>query len=350
MAHQTDDIALPSASEEALAWYLRLSSEQATEKDWDAHTQWLAANPAHLEEFTAVQATFDRIDAVGREIGTKYQDARSSAIETSRGAATPRSLGLGWALIRRRPFIAAGLVTAVLAVFIVGGLSLKLTMAPDITRIATAIGEVRQVTLPDGSQANLDTDTALLVAYTGNQRSTELLRGRAVFDVRHDADHPFIVKAADHVIQVLGTKFEVASRDNRLAVAVARGLVGVTSGKESASAAQLGVGEKLVFSGGAAMPVKERVDPENIGSWTERRLIFDSAPLDHVLGEINRYFAGAPFHLADDTLAALQFTGSIYVDDEENIARNLSSFMSLTYERDDEGFALKRPTSDQPGI
>lgn len=350
MSYRADDIELPRASEDALAWYTRLSSDQATQDDWDAHAEWLAADPAHLEEFAAVQATFDRIDAAGQEIRDKDRAAASSA--AAEGAARHTRPNAGWhfGFFTQRPFVATGFAAAAVAIFIIGGVGIKAIMAPDVVRIATTVGEVRQVTLPDGSTAALDTDTALVVAYANDRRSVELQRGRAIFDVRHDPEHPFVVKADDHVIRVLGTKFEVDAIDEHLTVAVSRGLVGVTSTNAGGSPpAKVSVGKKLVFSAGATSPVEESVDPENIGSWTEHRLIFDAAPLGRVLRDVNRYFSGAPIHLADETLDKLPFTGSLYVDDAESVARNLSSFLSLAYERDGNGFALKRSTSDKSG-
>ncbi len=53
------------------------------------------------------------------------------------------------------------------------------TSPPIEPRLANA----RAITLPDGSIATLDTDSALKIGYTTAERGVRLLRGQALFEV-----------------------------------------------------------------------------------------------------------------------------------------------------------------------
>lgn len=71
-------------------------------------------------------------------------------------------------------------------------------------------GEQKQVTLPDGTTAYLNSGTLLVYPqkFTGDIRSVYLI-GEANFDVKKDKQHPFIVKTNHLKVKVLGTKFNV---------------------------------------------------------------------------------------------------------------------------------------------
>ena len=71
-------------------------------------------------------------------------------------------------------------------------------------------GIVQKVTLPDGTIINLNTCSRLTYPESFSGKSREVfLDGEAYFDVAHDKRHPFIVRAGELKIRVLGTKFNV---------------------------------------------------------------------------------------------------------------------------------------------
>src|SRR3546814_11678062 len=78
----------------------------------------------------------------------------------------------------------------------------------------TGTGEMRNVTLSDGSSVTLDTGSAIAVNYGDGRRGVRLLAGRAWFDVAHDERHPFTVSAADARVRVTGTAFDVGLDDD----------------------------------------------------------------------------------------------------------------------------------------
>ena len=67
-------------------------------------------------------------------------------------------------------------------------------------------------------------------------------------------------------------------------------------------------------------------------SWERHRLIFDNAPLDEVLAQLNRYFPGH-LHASGDDLARLRFTGALPADDVDKALRLLAEVLPLRVER-----------------
>jgi transmembrane sensor len=99
-------------------------------------------------------------------------------------------------------------------------------------------------TLPDGSVITLNKNTRLdyPAAFTGHTRNVQL-NGEAFFNVKHDPDKPFVIKVNDVSITVLGTSFNVNSRDGKTEVIVETGMVSVQKNDEKVT---LHAGEKTI--------------------------------------------------------------------------------------------------------
>jgi FecR protein. len=76
--------------------------------------------------------------------------------------------------------------------------------------LQTAKGELRQITLADGSLIELNSDTELAVHYSWLGRSLELVRGEALFSVAPGKWRPFEVSAGGGKLRDIGTRFDVA--------------------------------------------------------------------------------------------------------------------------------------------
>jgi transmembrane sensor len=101
---------------------------------------------------------------------------------------------------------------------------------------------IRVDTLTDGSVITLNKNSALSypAAFTGNTRNVQLT-GEAFFRVKHDPEKPFVIRVNDVAITVLGTSFNVNSRDGKTEVIVESGVVSVQKNSEKIT---LRAGEK----------------------------------------------------------------------------------------------------------
>ena len=86
---------------------------------------------------------------------------------------------------------------------------------------AVAQGHTDSLTLPDNSRVWLNAGSHLIYPRSFDGRIRKVfLSGEAYFDVAKDAGHPFIIKAGDVQVRVLGTQFNVTSYENMESVSV----------------------------------------------------------------------------------------------------------------------------------
>ncbi|SDM33905.1 ferric-dicitrate binding protein FerR, regulates iron transport through sigma-19 [Catalinimonas alkaloidigena] len=162
-----------------------------------------------------------------------------------------------------------------------------LPASPQQHRIVTQAGEQRAVTLPDGSEVQLNYDSELRyeVPFGAVQRRV-YLRGEAFFNVQRDTTRPFFVDTDQVQTQVLGTSFNVTTHDQHYAVAVATGRVEVTT---AGHAVRLQPDEKATLDAQTHRLVKQPGSPDDYG-WTRGVLIFENLPLAQALTQLERWY------------------------------------------------------------
>jgi transmembrane sensor len=151
----------------------------------------------------------------------------------------------------------------------------------------SAPGQVRNVTLADGSEVTLDGDSALDVSLTAAGREVRLRRGAAFFKVRHNGQ-PFVVHADNGEVKVLGTRFEVRREAKGTEVTVEEGRVAV-SPLPGIAPQVLTVGQRIDYRDGHAGALQS-VDPQQAFAWRDGRLSFRRVPLADALAVLQRYY------------------------------------------------------------
>lgn len=199
---------------------------------------------------------------------------------------------------------------------------------------STGKGEVRILRLVDGSEVELDAQSAIDVAYDSRERRVRLLEGSAIFraaPARGGRHGPSWWKAPAAALArwVLGSwsaaTTTAASRsvlEHRVAVALAHPRTGTVGRRE------LGEGESLRYSaeGGVEAPLGGRLD--DLTSWRRGLLVFDEQPLGEVVARLNRY---RPGHLlvAPGALAQRRVSGVFRVADLEASLQSISDELGV---------------------
>lgn len=275
----------PSASsprEEALAWFVRMNSGDATPADDARFGVWLAADPAHHREYEKLGGLWTELDAL--------PDPRPSR----RGAAHR-------GLSRRRLFLGGATVAGIAAVAVpLSGLTTAL--AADFR---TGTGERKTVTASDGTHIELDAGTAIAENYTPTLRRLRLIEGRAAFAVADEADRPFEVVCEEGACRTGRAGFVVHRRVSDVVVAVEVGEVRVVAG--GVGSAELSVGQHVAY-GAAGLGAVERMAGDAETAWRRGKLVFHDRPLNDVVADLNRYRQGR-IVIADRSLAALRLDG-----------------------------------------
>lgn len=197
----------------------------------------------------------------------------------------------------------------------------------------TAIGERERLTLADGSQIELNTDSQVRTEIAANQRKIWLDKGEVYFEVKHNEKKPFVVMVGDHRITDIGTKFVVRRDRNDFRVSVLEGVVRL---EESRAAPKiLTQGEVAVASANRTQIVRQTQQEltDAIG-WQRGVLVFDHTSLAEVAAEFNRY-STAKIVIADPKTAALTIDGTFPSNNSRAFMRLAQAVLGLSV--DDRG-------------
>ncbi|WP_296228745.1 FecR family protein [Ralstonia sp. UBA689] len=197
-------------------------------------------------------------------------------------------------------------------------------------RYATAAGERQHLTLADGTELTLNTRTVAEVEWHLRTRQVRLVDGEAFFDVAHAAWRPFLVRAGDTTVRVVGTILNVRRADPRVMVTVLRGRVHV---EDASGDAMLLSARQAVESVGGMLTARAAPDPAAAVAWKDGKLMFERTPLVQVLADINRYRA-APATLADPALERLQISGVFDSARTDALLDLLPSILPVTIRRE----------------
>jgi transmembrane sensor len=339
----------PFVAREAAEWLVVLSDSECTRQEREEFVAWLRRSNLHVEEFLRISeltqglshyrswpadsvadliATARAGDFAGVvRIGTpRRHDAESSGQSTS-GRWRPR---LG---------VAASLAIILLTVGVLAGM-----FDWGSKTYATNVGEIRSITLEDGSVVELNTRSRLRARFTANERRLQLLAGEAIFNVASSPQRPFRVSAGSTEIVAVGTQFNVDAHDSSTVVTVLEGRVRVTNNVDIPAP----IGRQIELSRGEQAVIAKHRPPMRIAAadtakataWTERRLFFEGATLAAVATEFARY-NDRVIRINGKVLAAKRITGVFNSTDQSTFVEFLRTHSDVRVREDARGWILE---------
>jgi transmembrane sensor len=343
----------PAAVVEAAQWLVMLSDSECTHEERQEFVAWLRRSNLHVEEFLRISELTQGLtefaawpkDSVAEVIERAHVDAVTRITPASERGNDPRNIPAG-DKPRARLALAASLVVGFLVIGVIAGMLEMVSKT-----YATNAGEMRSLTLEDGSVVELNTRSKLRAHFTENERRVQLLSGEAIFKVAKNPRRPFRVSAGSTDILAVGTEFNVDAHNSRTVVTVLEGRVQVTSNAHPAatpagtSSSQNGVVE-LVRGEQAVVavhhpPVRVALaDTNRVTAWTERRLIFDRTTLTDVAAEFARY-NDREICIVGDALAARRITGVFNATDQASFIEFLRAHGDVRAREDTRGWVLE---------
>jgi len=300
---------------------LRRVSETWTPTQQAELDAWLAQSLAHRVAYLRIEATWQRTERLAA--------LRQPMREPVDGGSVP---GARWARI------AAAIGFALLTGVIAGSYFDQ----PQGQLIETPKGGQEKLTLADGSQIELNTDTAIRINLASQTRAAELIRGEAFFQIKHDATRPFVVTAARHRIVDLGTKFAVRMAPQSLRVALVEGSARLEDAKTGKRAVVLSPGDVAMATADATHVSKtsERELSESL-AWQRGVIVFRNTQLVDAAAEFNRY-GGPKLIVADAEAANLRINGTFLITGAADFAGIAREIFGLHVERRDGSIILSR--------
>lgn len=269
------------AEREASEWIARLQAEDVSAEDRSRFDEWRRASARHARAYDDLMSTWRQFTSAGR---------------TVRVVSFGHAMRLATQAPRNRYWSAAAAAVVVLVVFFVTWWH---WYSP--ATFATDIGQQASITLSDGSQLNLNSNSAVHVRYSEHARVIRLDRGEAFFSVAHDTARPFWVVADRTWVRAVGTAFNVYRRSTDVRVTVSEGRVRIAAGTplgETPSdgalaqlpASLLAAGQQADLRGSIThmrtLPVAEVAREV---SWRSGSAYFENRPLHEVVAELSRY-------------------------------------------------------------
>jgi transmembrane sensor len=225
-------------SEEAQHWVVRLASGDMAAGELAAFETCLARSDTHARAFADERTFWRRLSPLGATFDRLDRDAKAGRSR------------------RRHAGIAALAIAACLLAYI-SGLSFVTWVQADYV---SGFERVVFVSLPDGSRATLNRDSAIRVDFDAAARNVTLLRGQVYVDVEPDAGRPFRVAAGQGVSEAVGTAYAVSRMGGRTQVAVTEGRVAVTGAAEPGVSVSLAAGEGVAYADGRFLGAKFAVN------------------------------------------------------------------------------------------
>lgn len=348
----------------AAEWLVTVSDPDCTHDDRQEFVTWLCRSNLHVEEFL-------RISQLTKELATSRawpQDSIAELIEKARTADSdkvtrlvtksdrrvrpakyvdmpPRYPVNGWRSFRA--VMAASIVVAVLT----AGVVIEMFDWGSKT-YTTNVGEMRSITLEDGSVVELNTRSKLQARFTPGERDVRLLAGEAIFRVARNPGRPFRVSSGQTEIVAVGTEFNVDAHNSRTVITVLEGRVRVTNSMSTTSGLtsddtasttppiELATGEQAVVSRHHPPQRVAAADPIRVTAWTERRLIFEDTTLGDVAAEFSRYNEKS-IRIVGELLASKRITGTFNATDQASFVEFLRTHAGVHVREDARGWELE---------
>jgi len=294
--------------EQAAEWAVLLEGGCLSPAQEQALAAWRDGDPRHARALAFAQATWADLGRLGHLDDVPVAPVARAEAARPLGGRRRRSR-LRWA-----SSTAALLLIAVFAV----------DRAPDLLQrmnadYVTGRGEIRQVTLPDGSKVDLDSGSAISLAYSDGERRVRLLSGDAVFDVAPmggSESRPFVVEYAGATTTALGTRFVLGEEGQGGWVGMLEHStrVSLLQAPSSGAAEQvLNEGQSLRYDRQHGLRAWPQQDPRRASAWQRGLLIFEREPLARVAEQISRYRGGHVL-ITDSALARREVSGMFRLD------------------------------------
>lgn len=307
-----------SRYEAAVDWLERLDKHDLSEAELHAWLAWFGASDQNRRAFEELQTLVGRLRALPPELREEMH-RRTLSVQPSVQRDHVSRRNAVWA-------VAASLVGAVLAVSVWWW---NFRDSPAIFYSAP-VDQHRTVQLNDGSALVLGSNSTASVQYTSAQRIVDVERGEAYFEVQHDPERPFVVRAGAVRVTAIGTAFNVRRRSDEVSVTVTQGKVEVlreaqaelqdesrsdVSSRVSTRPSpdklmRIAVGQRIVIPVSYVASRTAGSTDAQRSTWQDDRIQFVNSSLRDVLAMVNRV-AKVPIVIDDPRVADLTYSGTI---------------------------------------
>ena len=329
--------------EQAARWLVQAQDNAFTSKDRKMLGLWLEKDPANRKAFEQLDDVWEHLGLVEPAfVPEKKNDSRAILTHQSE---IERKAGLK-ALFNRffkvnKKIAVACISMAILLLFCLPVLKIQLLKTQPVETFYsynTATGELKTVTLSDGSILKMNVSSSILVCMGKGYRRVQMNNGEVFFTVKPDPERPFEVHTSRGLVRVLGTAFNVRDRKGLVAVDVDHGNVWVQSTPKGSQdmrvrAVTLLAGQGTdINSTGRLAPVRTS-NIQQVLAWQQHQAVFKNTPVSRVLQELALYH-NVNIKLALEDLGQKRVTGTFDMRNLEQTLKIIVTAASLQMKKD----------------
>jgi transmembrane sensor len=307
----------------AADWVARLDRGVEAPAEREAFERWLAADQRHYGAYVRAQAMWTRLD-------------RGAVLGAGVLARPARRSGLP----RRGLLIGGGAAAAAAAAGVAGFVVLD----RQVRRYAfdAALGEISQVSLPDGSTATLDTDSRITMALSKESRTVHVERGRVWFKVAKNHDWPFVVESGPTRARAVGTAFAVERTGGGTEVTVTEGVVDAWAANGPPSQRlrlERGGRARLTADRAERLEALAPADLDRTLAWRDGMISLYGETLGEASAAFNRYNR-RKIVVEDSQLAARRVVGHFRLQDPQGFAKAAAGLLGARVHDDGDRILL----------
>lgn len=294
--------------EEASRWYSKLASKKLSLDDALMLEAWLDQGDENRKAWQLIESVnnkFNRVDPVIAKSTLGVASPKRRVV--LKQLAVLACMGsLSWFMYRQQPW---------------RGLTAD---------HSTAVGEIHNMVLADGSKLFLNTDSAVNIVMTGQERLVELLEGEILIETGHLGlnNIPLRVKTQHGTITALGTRFNVRDYGEYTKVSLFEGKLQISASNVMSSNALLNAGDSLTFSAKQSASKARALTAD--AAWTNGFLVAYAMPLEQFIAELGRYHQGI-LH-CDENTRHLRISGAFSIKDTKVTLRKLTEILPIKVE------------------
>lgn len=212
-----------------------------------------------------------------------------------------------------------------------------------LTEVTTSFGQIQKINFPDGSSVTLNANSTLKYPEPFLRNDVEfVLDGEAYFSIEPFLNNTgerrrFAVKTESGVVNILGTSFNVNTRNSETKVVLDHGEVEVINGFESEISSEkryvMTPGELAIFSA-----LHDRIDVSKVRadlytSWRNLIWIFDEISLFEIAERIESTY-GIDVEITDKKTGNMKFSGTAPNENLSVLLEGLRTLLKVPIKED----------------
>ncbi len=299
----------PQVAERALEWLVELQEQPVPPELVSQWRHWLSAHPDH-------ERAWQRIEAINNRLQPLTVPAHAAMAQAVLTAPNPA---------RRRQLAKALLLPLLVGSSVWGAVEYTPWREWGADQ-HTDVGQRRTLVLADGTQLVLNTNSAVNVQFSAQERRIRLLKGEILATTAKDAlARPFLIETAHGTAQALGTRYVVRQLAQSTAVSVYQGAVRIRPNQADGQTLVLQAGQQARFRA-HGIEMTAPVDTASV-DWSDGFIVARSMRLDDFIAELGRYSKATIS--CDPRVSSLRVSGSFPLDDVDKVVDTLAATLDL---------------------